>query len=201
MWVCNTGLGAPDVPDVHVTNATSGSYSEGSASASAPDDVTRAAGRVASSTFRRSSSGERGFTGTNTAPACQTPNMATIASGPFGSCTATACPGRTPAARSVSANAPAAARAAPAVSVVSGECSSGSSGPQGCSNRSAASVTAPTLPFSLRRAPIDRRPGPAYAGPVREIRARGPRLEAQLRGRARPRTARFHDGLTTFSII
>ena len=63
--------------------------------------------------------GDRGLTGTNTAPASHTPNIATIASGPLGSCTATAWPGSTPAARSVAAITRAAWRAPSPADIVS----------------------------------------------------------------------------------
>ncbi len=90
MCVCRTGLGAPVVPDVQVTNATPGSYVVARSRTSGPASVSNTAGRTASSIDWRSCTGERGFTGTNTAPASQTPNMAVIASGPFANCTATA---------------------------------------------------------------------------------------------------------------
>ncbi len=112
-------LGVPVVPDVQVTNATSGSWRIGSASVEMPRSSSSAAGRTVSSTWSTSAWGERSFTGTNTAPASQMPAIVVTRSGPLGRRTATPCPGSTPAARSFSAPARAAARASPALRTAS----------------------------------------------------------------------------------
>jgi len=61
-------------------------------------------------TCASSSADSRGLSGTYTPPANQTPNSAATMSGPFGSITPTACPGRRPAARNTPASASARAR-------------------------------------------------------------------------------------------
>src|SRR5262245_22885814 len=134
--VCRIALGSPVVPDVHCTNAASGSHFREPSSRCKPSGRTSATASTAPTARSTSAAGARQLTGTKTASAIHTPNMVVTISGVFGNCTATGWPGPTPASRRAAAVDVAACRAAPAVTDRSIVCRSGSSSAQGCDTSS-----------------------------------------------------------------
>src|SRR5262249_13134617 len=130
--VCRIAFDSPVVPDVHCTNAASGSHSPVPSSHRRPSGRSNATASTAATARSSSTSGARWLTGTNTASADHTPNMVVTISGAFGNCTATGSPGLMPAFRSCAAVVDAACRASPAVTDRSIVCRSASPSANGC---------------------------------------------------------------------